>query len=30
VITCPDCGVELEIVNVDPLEMDFLDDWDDE
>jgi alpha-aminoadipate carrier protein LysW len=29
VITCPDCGVELEVVNVDPLEVDLLDDWDD-
>lgn len=26
-IICPECGVELEIINVDPLEVDFLDNW---
>ena len=27
VITCPDCGVELEIINTDPFEVDFTEDW---
>lgn len=32
IITCPGCGVELEIVNTDPLEVDFTftEDWQDE
>jgi lysine biosynthesis protein LysW len=31
-ITCPGCGVELEVVNTDPLEVDFafIEDWQDE
>jgi lysine biosynthesis protein LysW len=27
VITCSGCGVELEVVTADPLEVDFTDDW---
>jgi alpha-aminoadipate carrier protein LysW len=30
VITCPGCGVELEVITVDPLEVDFTDDWQNE
>ena len=30
IIVCSGCGVELEIVNVDPFEVDFTDDWQDE
>lgn len=32
VITCSDCGVELEITSADPFEVDFAfpDDWQDE
>ena len=30
VITCPGCGVELEIVNSDPFGVDFTQDWQDE
>ena len=35
IITCPECGVELEIVSVDPVEFDLAlldddDDWDDD
>ena len=26
-IICPECGVELEIVATDPLEVDFSADW---
>jgi lysine biosynthesis protein LysW len=26
-IVCPECGVELEIVGTDPLEVDFSEDW---
>jgi lysine biosynthesis protein LysW len=26
-IVCPECGVELEIVATDPLEVDFSADW---
>ena len=29
VITCPGCGVELEIVSSDPFEVDFTQDWQD-
>jgi len=31
-ITCPGCGVELEILKTDPLEVDFTftEDWQDE
>jgi lysine biosynthesis protein LysW len=29
-IICHECGVELEVINVDPLEVDFLDGWDEE
>jgi lysine biosynthesis protein LysW len=30
-IECPECGVKLEIISVDPFEVDFPfdDDWDD-
>jgi len=27
IITCPGCGVELEIIRVDPLEVDFTEVW---
>lgn len=27
IITCSGCGVELEIVRSDPLEVDFTEDW---
>ncbi len=27
VIICPACGVELEIVHADPLEVDFTENW---
>jgi lysine biosynthesis protein LysW len=30
IIVCLGCGVELEIVNVDPFELDFTEDWQDE
>jgi len=31
IITCPSCEIELEIVSVEPLEVDFyLEDWDEE
>jgi lysine biosynthesis protein LysW len=30
VIECPKCGVELEIIRKDPLEVDFTDDWQDD
>jgi lysine biosynthesis protein LysW len=30
VIACPGCGVELEIVNKDPFEVDFTEDWQNE
>jgi lysine biosynthesis protein LysW len=30
VITCPRCGVELEIISSDPFEVDFTEDWQDE
>ncbi len=32
IINCPNCGTELEIIEVSPLEVDFYyeDDWDDE
>jgi lysine biosynthesis protein LysW len=32
IITCPDCGVELEITSTDPFEVDFAfaEDWQDE
>jgi lysine biosynthesis protein LysW len=30
VVSCDKCGVELEIVQKDPLEVDFLDDWQDD
>jgi lysine biosynthesis protein LysW len=30
VITCPGCGVELEVITADPLEVDFTDDWQNE
>lgn len=29
-ITCPGCGVELEVITADPLEVDFTDDWQNE
>jgi alpha-aminoadipate carrier protein LysW len=31
-IRCPECGVELEIIDTDPFDVDFPldDDWDDE
>lgn len=32
-ITCPECWADLEIISLDPLELDFAaedDDWDDE
>jgi DNA-directed RNA polymerase subunit M/transcription elongation factor TFIIS len=31
-ITCANCGDELEIINVEPFEVDYLfdDDWEDE
>jgi alpha-aminoadipate carrier protein LysW len=31
-MVCPECGAELEVVWLDPLELDwpFIDDWDDE
>ena len=27
VIICPACGVELEIIRTDPLEVDFTENW---
>jgi lysine biosynthesis protein LysW len=30
VIVCPGCGVELEIINADPFEVDFTADWQNE
>lgn len=30
VITCPGCGVELEVITADPFEVDFTDDWQNE
>jgi lysine biosynthesis protein LysW len=30
IIICPGCGVELEVINADPFEVDFTDDWQDE
>ena len=39
IITCPECGVELEVVSIDPVEFDLApldddedddDDWDDD
>ena len=27
VIICPACGVELEIIQTDPLEVDFTEGW---
>ena len=27
VIICPECGIELEVVGTDPLEVDFPEDW---
>lgn len=30
VIVCPGCGVEMEIVNVDPFEVEFTEDWQNE
>jgi len=30
IISCPDCAVELEIVNTHPLELDVLEDEDEE
>lgn len=30
VITCPGCGVELEVIGADPFEVDFTDDWQEE
>ncbi len=29
-ITCPGCGVELEIVGTDPFVVDFTEDWQEE
>ena len=26
-IVCPECGVELEAVCIDPVEVDFPEDW---
>jgi len=30
IIPCPECGVELEVVNTNPLEFDLVEDEDDE
>jgi lysine biosynthesis protein LysW len=30
IIACPGCGVELEIVCTDPLDVDLADDWEDD
>ncbi len=30
IITCPGCGVELEVIGADPFEVDFSDDWQEE
>ncbi|HET90402.1 MAG TPA: lysine biosynthesis protein LysW [Chloroflexi bacterium] len=37
IIVCPECGVELEIIDIDPLDVDYPldddweeDDWEDE
>lgn len=31
IITCPDCEAELEVISVEPLELDFYyEDWDDD
>ncbi|RLC67501.1 MAG: hypothetical protein DRI48_02130 [Chloroflexi bacterium] len=32
IISCPDCGVDLEVIDTDPFEVDlpFDDDWDDD
>ena len=31
-VTCPECGAELELIWLDPLELDwpFIDEWDEE
>ena len=29
ILDCPECGVELEVISVDPFEVDFTDDWQD-
>jgi lysine biosynthesis protein LysW len=28
-VTCPECHTALEVTNLHPLELDYLDDWDD-
>ena len=30
IISCPGCGVELEIISTDPFVVDFTDDWQEE
>lgn len=30
IVTCPACGVELEIVRIDPFVVDFTEDWQEE
>jgi len=30
VLSCPECGVDLEVVNTNPLELDLLDETEDE
>jgi len=30
VVSCPACGVELEVICADPFEVDFTDDWQNE
>lgn len=31
-VTCPECGIDLEVVELDPLELDwpYINDWEDE
>ena len=29
-VLCPECFVELDVISVNPFEVDFTDDWQDE
>jgi alpha-aminoadipate carrier protein LysW len=30
IVICPECGVELEVINTDPFEVDFTAEWQDD
>ncbi|MBN1287655.1 MAG: hypothetical protein JXB47_19795 [Anaerolineae bacterium] len=30
IVTCPECETRLEIVGLNPLELDYADDWEDD